>query len=178
MINNYYDYFNGNKDSFKKIIEEFSQPLYYFIISFVKDDFIADDILEDVFVSLLIKKRTFKNSNSFKSYLFATARNKSINYLKRNKLKYIYLNDNYDKDETDPQTVMEEQFNVEMIRLALKKLNCDYYAVIYLSFYEDLKNYEIAKIMKKSTKQVENLLYRAKIKVKNILKEMGYDESN
>lgn len=178
MINNYYDYFNGNKDSFKKIIEKFSRPLYYFIISFVKDDFIADDILEDVFVALLIKKRTFKNESAFKSYLFATARNKSINYIKRNKLKYISLENNYKKDKTDPQDAMEKQFNIEMIRLALKKLNCDYYAVIYLSFYEDLKNYEIAKIMKKSTKQVENLLYRAKIKIKNIIKEMGYDENN
>lgn len=178
MINSYYNFFNGDKQALKVIIDRFSQPLFYFIFNFVKDEFVSEDILEDVFLAIIVKKRIFKNENAFKSYLFSIARNKSINYIKRSQSRFVLLEDKVVGESGSPENMIEEKFDVSVIQTALKKLSSDYYAVIYLSYFEELKNPQIAKIMKKSTKQVENLLFRAKAKLKNILTEDGYEKVN
>ncbi len=178
MVDSYYDYFNGNKESLKPIIECYSKPLFGFIFNFVKNETVAEDILEDVFLSLIIKRRHFKNKDAFKAYLYAVARNKSLNYIKRIKTRYVPLEDNFDYSSKNPNELLEEKYDKELVQNALSKLSYDYYTVIYLSYFEDLKNKQIAKIMKKSTKQVENILFRAKLKLKNILKEAGYDKNN
>lgn len=44
---------------------------------------------------------------------------------------------------------------------------------IILVYFEDMTYEETAKIMKKSRKQIDNLLYRAKASLKNIIGEAG-----
>ena len=58
------------------------------------------------------------------------------------------------------------------------KLLPDYRQVLWLSYFEELSNTDIARIMSKSNRQVENLLYRAKQALKNELEKEGseYEE--
>ena len=56
----------------------------------------------------------------------------------------------------------------------MENLNEDYRQVLYLSYFEDFNNGQIAKIMKKSTRQVENLLYRSKQALKKELEREGF----
>ncbi len=65
--------------------------------------------------------------------------------------------------------------NAVVIRRALDRINPDYARVLYLSFFEDFGNGEIAKIMHKTNRQVENLLYRAKRSLKTELEKEGFD---
>ncbi len=62
-----------------------------------------------------------------------------------------------------------------MIHKSLHKLKTEYRQVLYLSFFECLKNEETALIMKKSKRQVENLLYNAKKALRAELERSGYD---
>ena len=54
------------------------------------------------------------------------------------------------------------------------KLNPDYRQVLYLVYFEEFTNTETAKIMKKSERQVRNLLYRSKVTLKEILLREGF----
>ena len=57
---------------------------------------------------------------------------------------------------------------------ALKKLNPEYRQVLYLMYFEDFKIAQIASVMKKNNKQIENLVYRAKLSLKTELDKEGF----
>ncbi len=176
MVENYYSFFEGDELALKRIIDSYSKQLYRFIISFVSDNFVAEDILEDVFLSLIIKKRKLEDEMAFKSYLFKTARNKCYDYINRHKNKFTKLDERLPDEGCSLDEIANKEFDKKLVAVALEKLSADHYCVIYLSFFEQMKNKEIAKIMKKTQKQVENLLFNAKIKLKKILKEIGYED--
>ena len=108
--------------------------------------------------------------------MYSAARNKCLDYIKRHRDKYCKLDDNLQDLRYSPEEILDKKLDIEIVKNALEKLGSDQYAVVYLSYFEQMKNKEIAKIMKKSTKQVENLLYKAKVKLKKIIKELGYEE--
>ena len=61
-----------------------------------------------------------------------------------------------------------------MLHKAVKKLNPDYCQVLYLIFFEGFDNAGAAKIMKKTNRQIENLIYRAKKALKSELDREGF----
>lgn len=78
----------------------------------------------------------------------------------------------------------DEETNIESIHLkeerkivvhrALRRLKPEYRQVLYLLFFEEFDHGEIARIMKKSRRQIENLLYRAKMSLKSELEKEGF----
>ena len=77
-------------------------------------------------------------------------------------------------DETD----IEQQYLIEerkiQLHTAMKKLNPEYAQVLYLKYFEDFDSDSIAKIVKKSKRQVGDLIYRAKNALKNELERTGF----
>ena len=59
------------------------------------------------------------------------------------------------------------------INSAVSKLSADMREAVHLVYFEDMTYEQAAKVMKKSCKQVDNLLYRAKKELRIILGEDG-----
>ena len=57
---------------------------------------------------------------------------------------------------------------------ALKRLNKGYRQVLVLIYFEDFQNDQVASIMGKSKKQIENLVYRAKLSLKSELEKEDF----
>ena len=78
------------------------------------------------------------------------------------------------RDEAD---VLREYLRDEQkisLHKSLKKLNVEYAKVLYLIYFEDFNITETATIIKKSYKQTENLVYRAKRALKSQLEMEGF----
>ena len=54
-----------------------------YLNSIVNNMCLADDIVQETFVKLAIKKPKFNGKSSFKTWLYAIGRNTAINYLKK-----------------------------------------------------------------------------------------------
>ena len=84
-------------DSFQKLFNRYSRPLYQFSLNYLKSKEAAEDIVQQVFVQLWKNRKSLKTDTSFKSYLFTIALNevrKQFNLLSRqNKLKHDLLFD-------------------------------------------------------------------------------------
>ena len=77
-----------------------------------------------------------------------------------------------DKEDIEQNYIRDEDKR-HLLR-ALEKLNDDYRQVLYLVYFENFSNTETAKIMKKSERQIRNLLYRSKESLRNILEKEGF----
>lgn len=100
-------------------------------------------------------------------------RGKALNYLRRRK---FFSPDPIPED--IPQEIsLEEQFlrseQRRALHAALKTLPEDMATALYLVYFEDLSYADTAKVMKKTSKQVDNLLYRGKAALRNLLGKDG-----
>ena len=62
-----------------------------------------------------------------------------------------------------------------MLNEGLSKLNEDYRRILILLYFENMTHEQVSKVMKKSKKQVYNLVERAKKALKEELIKMGFE---
>ena len=177
----YRRYLDGDDDGLREIIDIYYNGLILFINGIVKDQSAAEDILEDTFVKLAVRKYEYNGKASFKTWLYTIARNSAINYLKRNRNRisdqpveeYIMLSDGTD---VEKEFLRTEQ-NTEL-RRAMEKLKPDYYQVLYLAYFEDMDIENTAKIMGRTKRQISNLLYNAKSSLRSVMEKAGFQYEN
>ena len=177
---NYRRFLNGDEQSFTQIVEEYKNCLTLYINSYVSNVFVAEDLMEETFFKILIKKPKFNEKSSFKTWLYAIARNIAIDYIRKNQNITVPIEEyeNYLVEEltVEQQYLIKEQ-KIELYN-AMKNLSYEYRQVLFLVYFEDLSNAQVALVMKKSNRQIENLLYRAKGSLKKWLEKEGFVYEN
>ena len=160
----YRRYLGGEEEAFDTVVKELFDPLVFFIDRYVRDTAAAEDIAIDVFAELIVHKHRYNFKVQLKTYLFMIGRSRALNYLKhRTRLEETELSE---ADYADDRQSLEEQFvRSEQARLlhgAMEKLPADMRTAVHLVYFEGMSYEDTAKVMKKTKKQVDNLLYRAK----------------
>ena len=172
----YRRFLDGDDNGLIEIIDEYHEGMSLYLNSIVNDMNLAEDIMQDTFVKLAIKKPAFKGKSSFKTWLFTIARNCAIDHLRKAQKKSVLSLDEQiqipDVTDTEKEFLKGEQ-NVELYK-AMKRLNPDYYQVLYLMYFEKLDTSDIAKIMHKAKRQVSDLIFRARKSLKNELERKGF----
>ena len=169
----YRRFLQGDESGLEDIVNMYGDGLMLFINSFVNNLSLAEEIMEDVFMELVVKKHKFKEESSFKTYLFKIGRNKAFNVMKKNN-RCTYIEDKEIEDDKKFEDNIIKNEEQKHIHNALKKLPKDYKTVLYLIYFEDMSYNEIEKVMKKNNKQIKNLAYRARIALKEILGKEGF----
>ena len=173
----YQKFINGDKQGLVEIMEQYSDSLASFINGFVHNESTAEDLMQDTYLELILKKHSFKGESQFKTYLFKIARNKAIDYIRRNR-KIIHVDDTFvfAQDTHNPiENFVVEKERERIINSTMGKINSLYAQVLYLSFYEDMSNAEISSVIGKSKRQVEMLIYRAKDSLRKALEKEGFN---
>ena len=165
----YRRFLNGDDNELIVIIDTYYQGLSLYLNSIVKNICAAEEIMQDTFVRLAVKKPKFNGKSSFKTWLYAIARNTALKYLRECSR---YAENSIDETDIEQQYLIEER--KIQLHTAMKKLNPEYAQVLYLKYFEDFDSNSIAKIMKKSKRQVRDLMYRAKNALKNELERTGF----
>nr|WP_262898162.1 RNA polymerase sigma-70 factor [Niastella soli] len=73
----------GDSDAFLELYNQYHQPLYHYVLRFVKSPAIAEDILQDVFLKIWEIRTRINPDLSFKSYLYRICRNSVFKLLKK-----------------------------------------------------------------------------------------------
>ena len=169
----YKRFFRGEQDAVAELAYVHRNGLILFINGYVRDMDVAEDLASDTFANLLVKRPKIKDTARFKTYLFAMAKNAALSFLRKNKRAKISGEEKLKPFLDDPEHLLIREEKRKAVLCAIGKLGEDYRNVLFLRFYEELSVDEISKVMKKSRKQVYNLLQRAKETLKNILTEEG-----
>ena len=82
------------------------------------------------------------------------------------------------KNYRDEVCCLEESYIREEQKIAvykaLSRLAADYRNILWLIYFDGFSNREAGMILKKSDRQIKNLLYRAKQSLKTILEREGF----
>ena len=172
----YRRFLEGDKNAFDDVFDLYYTPLTFFINRYVGNVHDAEDIAINTLLELLLHPKRYNFRTPLKAYLFAIARNKSLNFL-RDHRKDTVLPEDVEGELADRASLADElvkREDLHALNNALKSLPEEMQAAIHLVYFEELSYEDTAKVMGKSKKQIDNLLYRAKAILRDTLgKEMN-----
>ena len=70
-------------EAFNQVYSAYRKLLFFIIVSIVKNETIAEDLLQDTFLKVYEAVGNLKDPNSFHSYITMTAKNLALNELKK-----------------------------------------------------------------------------------------------
>jgi RNA polymerase sigma factor (sigma-70 family) len=76
-----------DKAEFRRFVEEFKKPVYFFLIKMLKDHEKTHDISQEVFIRVYEKIHTFKGNSALKTWVLRIASNMALTELDRLKRK-------------------------------------------------------------------------------------------
>jgi RNA polymerase sigma factor (sigma-70 family) len=146
-------YRGGNVSSFEQLFEKYKSKVLTTIYLIVKDQEVAEDLLQDVFIKVLhtLNSDKYNEEGKFQPWLMRIAHNLAVDYFRKNK-RYptIIMEDGDNLFNTlkfAEQTVEENQIKedtVMMIQKLVDELPESQKQVLIMRHYMDLSFQEIA----------------------------------
>ena len=172
----YRRFLDGDEKAFDEIMGELFRGLVFFIDRYVHDTHTAEDIAIDTFSDLIVHKHRYNFKVSLKTYLYTVGRSRALDYIKHRKIiQTIELSEAQelpDDGKTLEETVLSDE-RKRAVNYAVGMLPEDMRIAVHLVYFEEMTYEQAARVMKKSSKQVDNLLYRAKKELCIILGKDG-----
>ena len=174
----YRRFLDGDDNGITEIVGNYKDGLILYLNGYVKNIFVAEELTEDTFFRLMIKKPKYSGKSTFKSWLYAIGRNVAVDYIRHNsKILNVPIDDveNYLIEEQSLEQSYIKEENKIIVNKALNELIPEYRNVLWLTYFEEFSNKETAIILKKTERQIKNLLYRARKALKSNLEKEGFE---
>ena len=148
-------------EAFRELFSEFYNSLVLFAMGFVEQQDVAEDIVQEVFIAVWERDARYPTYNAFRSFLYNSVKNASLNHLKHKNVEETYLASlNLENEGDDIDLKMMEE---ELYRLLFKTIDelPDKCRNIFLLHLEGKGNEEIALLLNLSILTVKTQKKRA-----------------
>lgn len=145
----------GDTEAFEVLIYRYKDKIYSSILFFVKDNYLAEDLFQDVFIKIIdtLKNKRYTEEGKFLPWALRIAHNLCVDYFRKVKrTPAIKTSDNKDifdvinvYEEGADQKIMQSQSH-DRVRMMLELLPEEQREIIVLRHYANLSFKEIAQI--------------------------------
>ena len=165
---------NGDQAAYAILFEHYWGPIYSTAMAFTKSPELSEDIAQDVFAKIWVKKETLREINKFEAFLYTIARNLILDRLR----KHVFTKDHEDYlllyfEESSPNPSRQLEFKEfeATIHAAIDKLPPQQRTAFRLSRFQGLNHEEIAGQMGVSKQSVKSYIVRSIVSLRNIMQE-------
>jgi RNA polymerase sigma-70 factor (ECF subfamily) len=159
----------GSQKAQFQLYKLYYRPMYSVCMRIINNETEAEDIMQEAFLKAFSKIDTYKGEVSFGAWLKKIVINRSLDYLKKRKVKFEEINE---KTNQLPDYQMEtKEVNVQAIKDAIQKLPDGYRVVLSLFLIEGYDHEEISEILGISNSNSRTQYLRAKNKLREFLKD-------
>jgi RNA polymerase sigma-70 factor (ECF subfamily) len=162
-------FLEGDEEALEKLIVLYKISLTWYINGFLNDMRQSEELMIDAFAELAADTR-FKSRSSLKTYLFAIGRHLALRSVKKYKSAvHISLDEIADSYGGDENTVEEDYLDDEekrQLHAVMGKLKPEYHEALRLVYFEDMSYADAGTVMRKTEKQMKNLIYSAKVSLR------------
>ncbi|MCB0358734.1 MAG: sigma-70 family RNA polymerase sigma factor [Bdellovibrionales bacterium] len=174
-------FLQGSEESFEELISRYETKAYNLAMRLTRNEDDAEEVLQDVFVTLYRKLKSFEGKSAFSSWLYRITANASFMKLRKRKNKVMLSLDDLQPGmrlhEAVDQTfyartdsmVLSKELRAA-IESAIDRLPEDYRAVFLLRDMNGLPNKEVAEILDISVPAVKSRLHRSRMMLRRRLR--------
>ena len=169
----------GKTEFFGILYDRYSNKVYRKCLSFFKDEMIAQDMVQDIFLKVFFQLAKFKGRSRFSTWLYAITYNYCVEYYRRNsKYSTVEVEDHHvgASDDTEEDEILE--YRVGHLKRALEMVAIEDKMILLMKYQDDTSIKEIMEHLKISESAVKMRLARARTRVRNLIQEMEKEELN
>lgn len=169
-------------DDFAALLGQYQHSVYSTVYSFVLNISDAEEISQDVFLSVYTGLPSFNQNAKLSTWIYRIAVNKCMDHRRRaarrrNIASIVPIGDTNienipDTAHTERSVLLAE--NRHILYRAIGEMSEKYSVIITLRYFEDLSVGDIAQILGMSIRTVETRLYRGKKKLREHLDNIDY----
>jgi RNA polymerase sigma-70 factor (ECF subfamily) len=163
----------GDGGAFERLYQRWQSPLYRFALRMSGSKTIAEDVTQEVFLTLMRDGRQYSERGSFAAYIFAIARHRVWRRLQRERwfvrleIKEIVESEDAGLNgrfiaQADPLAELTRDEIVETVRRAVLALPAHYREVVLLCYLHELSYAEAAEVIGCELGTVRSRLHRAR----------------
>ncbi|MBN1555957.1 MAG: sigma-70 family RNA polymerase sigma factor [Phycisphaerae bacterium] len=165
----------GDEDALESLVQQYQAPLRYYLRRLMGNEHQAEDILQDVWMTMIRELKRLRDPKSFSVWLYRIARNRAFRFLRRQgRLPQVSLKeeDNLPREDT-PEFTAED---AAAIHAALDKLSLDHREILVLRFFEDMSYEQLASLIGCNHGTVRSRLHYAKKMLRKQIEEQSHDQ--
>ncbi len=171
---------DGNKKAFDELYALTNQKAYFVALQIVKDEHIAQDILQESYVRAIDKIQSLENTDSFVRWFHQIVTNKSMDYLrKRNPVLFEDGEDGAfevipdEKGDFSPEKNVDREELRSTVMEAMDELTDEKRACVLMMYFEDMSVNEISESLNVPVSTVKNRLWTARKELKAKFESIG-----
>ena len=173
-------YLDGDVRAFKELLNRYQQKIYTSIYRFVKDDSLAEDIFQEVFIKIIntLRSGKYNHEGKFSQWAMRISYNLCVDYFRRSKRRpHVHPNEAFDifdvlksNEPNAEQLIMRSQTH-DKIRHLVDQLPPEQREVVILRHYADMSFKEIAALTRVSINTALGRMRYALINIRKMIAE-------
>lgn len=159
---------DGSRYAFEELIKKYQKTVYWHARRMTGNHFDADEITQQVLLTIYSKLETFKFESEFSTWVYRITVNKTINYLRKEKIKkFLSLDSVIKKDNRDIVKNFEDKEKLNRLNEVLTEIPEKQREVFILRHFDELTYEEISKITGKTVGALKSNYFHAIKKITN-----------
>jgi RNA polymerase sigma-70 factor, ECF subfamily len=156
----------SNDEAIVFLMKTYGEEIKRLVYTFVKNWQSAEDITQDVFVTLYTKLGTFRGDSAVRSWIYSIAINRSKDFLKSWSYRKLAFTDKFSNNPKDSALSAEDgvisDSEDQLLYQAVLSLSIKYREIILLHYYKDFSIREICELLSMNESTVKTRLSRAR----------------
>jgi len=174
------NYLQGDERSFEELLVRHQQKIYTTIYLFVRDQSLAEDIFQEVFIRIIetLRKGRYNHEGKFLQWALRIAHNMCVDYFRRTKRRpkvsatecFDIIDLQFSPEDNAEQAIIRSQTH-ERIRQLVDMLPPEQREVVILRHYADMSFKEISKLTRVSINTALGRMRYALINIRKMVEE-------
>lgn len=176
----------GDEVAFNLLLRRYQQKIYWHARKMTGNHMDADEIVQEVMLVLFKNLKDFKYQSTFSTWLFRIITTRTLNFLKRRRIKEIFSIHSSDDNETSGieniagagRGVAEDLENREKLKVldrVLKGIPAKQREIFIMRHFDEMSYEEISEITGKSIGGLKANYHHAFVKVNELMRR-NYEE--
>ncbi len=191
LLSRYRD--EGRTTDFDALVHRYERELYRYLARYTGDAALAEDIFQNTFLQVHLKKALYEDGRPVRPWLYSIATHQAVDALRKagrhptvsldvrgasqGESDSSALVDVLVGDGQSPLTELQGEEHKEWVRSAIEKLPDSLRQTLILAYFQDLKYREIAEIQKIPVGTVKSRLHAALAKLQEMARAAHHDGS-
>lgn len=163
---------------FGLLYNRYSAKVYSKCISLLKDENLAQDATQEIFMKIFLNLAKFGEKSKFSTWIYSITYNYCIDYIRRKKKEKNLFSDEMEKapdivDEVPDRALLEME--VYKLKAVLNDIPSGDRAILLMKYQDEMSIKEIAGILDKSESAIKMKIKRAKAKAQKMKKQLFSD---
>lgn len=165
---------------FDLLYQRYSSKIYAKCISLLKDEALAQDATQEIFLKVFLNLAKFGEKSRFSTWVYSITYNYCIDYIRRKKKQNAIFSDEMEKA---PDLAVEEvsdkvllEMEIGQLKRVLEEIPPGDKAILLMKYQDGMSIKEIAEVLSKTESAVKMKIKRAKAKAQSVKKELFQQE--